>query len=462
VVTRRWPLAALALTACGLAPAPAPSPAFPGDGVSGYGASAPIELCLGTARVVSPDAATGAGAVCVPPSAVATPCEDDTACSGIELCVCGRCIVEGCTGGGSCAAGQVCTDDRCTTPCAADADCPSGGTCDAGGCTLACSDDAQCHHGEVCDALSNVCVTKLCSDATPCAPGVTCEPVSASFYLHEPELATVAGASVAYVEIRADDSGTTSAIYRARVEDSGHWATDPVDPVLGPTMGKGAGAPSVLVDDATVRVFFAVGDGQAIARAVSTDGGRTFARDAAPLLVPAAPWEQGWVGSPAVVTFQGATLLFYEGGPGAGVGLARLGDTGAVRTGGPVVTPARVTDPIFWQDVTAVGTPYALVEGDVLRLYFTGRGIWGSGAVRGTTTLPADPNDAIGMAASLDGASFSLYPTGPVFARVTNLRTYLGEREPSVQLLPGGGATITFVSTDAAGTSESGLSQAGE
>jgi hypothetical protein len=45
---------------------------------------------------------------------------------------------------------------------------------------------------------------------------------------------------------------------------------------------------------------------------------------------------------------------------------------------------------------------------------------------------------------------------------VTNLRTYLGQREAAVQRLPGGGATITFVSTDAAGTSESGLMSAGE
>ncbi len=79
----------------------------------------------------------------------------------------------------------------------------------------------------------------------------------------------------------------------------------------------------------------------------------------------------------------------------------------------------------------------------------------------GTTAMPADPNDSIGMAASKDGVTFVPYPAGPVLARVTNLRSYLGEREAAVRLLPGGGATITFVSMDATGTSESGLAQAG-
>jgi hypothetical protein len=162
-----------------------------------------------------------------------------------------------------------------------------------------------------------------------------------------------------------------------------------------------------------------------------------------------------------VVRFQGTTLLFYEGGPRAGVGLARLDPGGAVRLGGPIVTPAVVQDPLFWRDVTQVGAPYGVVSGPVLRVYFTARGVEGSDAVSGGVPIPADPNDSIGMAASLDGMTFTPYPTGPVLAEVTNLRSYLGEREAAVLLLPGGGATITFVSTDATGTSESGLAQAG-
>ena len=54
------------------------------------------------------------------------------------------------------------------------------------------------------------------------------------------------------------------------------------------------------------------------------------------VLVPAAAWERGWVGSPSVVRFQGATLLFYEGGPRAGVGMARINGETATRAGLPL------------------------------------------------------------------------------------------------------------------------------
>jgi len=60
--------------------------------------------------------------------------------------------------------------------------------------------------------------------------------------------------------------------------------------------------------------------------------------------------------------------------------------------------------------------------------------------------------------ATRDVAHFDRYPAGPVFARLANLRTYLGEREAAVRLLPSG-AEITFVATDASGA-VSGLARA--
>jgi hypothetical protein len=209
-------------------------------------------------------------------------------------------------------------------------------------------------------------------------------------------------------------------------------------------------------------MFFAIDDGQGIAHVVSTDGGHTFTRDAQPLLVPMEAWEHGWIGSPAAVRFQGATLLFYEGGPRAGIGVARIDGGAAQRVGsGPIATPASINDPFFWHDVSEVGAPYAVVAGDALRVYFTGRGVEGSDARIGDTAAPADPNDSIGLLASLDGIAFVPYPAGPVYARLTNLRAYLGEREAAVRLSPGQGAQITFVATDASGKSESSLAQAG-
>jgi hypothetical protein len=453
---------ALAIAACGLAPVPAPSPAFPGDGVAGFGDASPIEVCLGQGRVLAPDLASSADSLCVAASGQGAPCTDDSTCSGIEQCVCGQCIVEPCDTGADCAEGQVCNDNRCTTGCATDGDCASGETCSAGGCTRPCSHDADCHYGERCDDLFNVCATKLCSASMPCAPGDRCQATTVSAELHEPEIAVIDGEPVAYVELRPNGPGSGT-IYRASVDGPGQWTADPMSPLPGATMGEGQGAPSLLVDGASVEMYFAIGDGKGIGHAVSSDGGHTFTPDAAPVLVPAAGWESGWIGSPSAVRFQGSTLLFYEGGPRAGVGMARVGSSGATRAGdGPVVTPSLVASPLFWRDVTEVGAPYAVVVGDILRVYFTGRGVEGSDAVHGDAAIPADPNDSIGLVATSDAVTFSPYPTGPVLARITNLRAYLGEREASVRLFAGGGAEITFVSTDASGTAESGLAAANE
>jgi hypothetical protein len=85
----------------------------------------------------------------------------------------------------------------------------------------------------------------------------------------------------------------------------------------------------------------------------------------------------------------------------------------------------------------------------------------GGDALVGGVAVPAEANDSIGMAASLDARSFAGYPAGPVLARLTNLRTYLGEREAAVRLPAEGGAEITFVSADATGQSLTGLARAG-
>lgn len=458
---RRTPfLLALTLTCCGLLPAPDPAPPFPSDGTTGFGEAEPIEVCLGSARVVPPDA-TGGSAVCVAEGAEGSACSADASCAGIERCVCGRCIVAVCDVGSECGEGRICRDRRCTTACAAPGDCPEGETCNAGGCARTCQGDGDCHFGERCDALGDTCVARLCSEATPCGAGRRCEPVTVAGELREPEVAVLGGASVAYVEMRG---GAARAIYRARVDAAARWTLDPVDPVLAADAEGGAGAPALRLDGERVELYFALGEGAAIARAVSTDGGRTFARDAAPLLVPVPgwAWENGWIGSPSVVDFQGVTYLLYEGGPRAGIGLARLeGDHATRLFDAPIVSPQTVSDPLLWRGVTEVGAPSAVVAGDILRVYFTARGVEGGDALVGGVAVPAEANDSIGMAASLDARSFAGYPAGPVLARLTNLRTYLGEREAAVRLPAEGGAEITFVSADATGQSLTGLARAG-
>ncbi len=459
-LVRAAPLVTMAVAACGLTgPSDGQRP-VPSDGVGNFGSSAPIELCLGSARVVSPSASTGAGAVCVTQGAAAKACSGDEACVGIERCLCGRCIVEACFGGTACGEGRVCRDKRCTTACSSDAACAAGERCSAGGCARACTSDAGCHFGEHCDDLDGACVAQICSEQTPCGAGDVCEAEQVLGELHEPEVTRIGAELVAFVEIRSGGAG--SAVYRARVEGR-RWTADPVTPVLAPASGEALGAPSAIVRAGGLELFFATG-GSAIARALSNDGGRSFTRDPAPVLVAESAWEKGAIGSPAAVVRDGETLLFYEGGPRAGVGFARVDADGhGVRVvDHPVIAAADLEDPAFWRGVTEVGAPYAVVEGGSVRVYFTARGIEGLDATAGDATLPADVNDSIGLVTTRDLARFEAHTSGPVFARVANLRAYLGEREAAIRLPAEGPAEIVFVATDASGESVSGLARAPE
>ncbi|MEP7124538.1 MAG: hypothetical protein ABJE95_26655 [Byssovorax sp.] len=462
-IARAAPMAAIVVAACGLAGPGEGQLAVPSDGVGAFGSSAPIELCLGSARVVSPSAIPSAGAVCVAQGSKGNACTSDLGCAGIERCVCGRCVVEACLGGTACGEGRVCRDKRCTTVCAADAGCAAGERCVSGGCARACTSDAGCHFGERCDDLDGTCVTQICSAQIGCSSNDSCEAEQVAGELHEPEVVTIDGASVAFVEIRGGGPGAGSAVYRARIEGR-RWTADPLTPVLAPASGESLGAPSAIVRADRVELFFAAGG--AIGRAISTDGGRSFTRDAAPTLTAASAWEKGFVGSPAAVDRDGATLLFYEGGPRAGVGLARVDAAGhAVRAlDHAVITAAEVEDPGAWRAVSEVGAPYAVVVGDAVRVYFTARGIEGLDASAGDASLPADANDSIGLFSTRDLVHFEAHPGGPVFARVVNLRAYLGEREAAVRVpIAGeGAAEIVFVAADASGASVSGLARAPE
>lgn len=447
-------LLTLALPSCGLVSSSDEIVPYPPDGIGGFGEAEPIEVCLGSARVVAPDASSGEGAVCVAEGATARACAADGECAGIERCVCGRCIVEACQGG-SCGEGRVCRDRRCTLGCTEDAGCAAGEVCAAGGCARTCAGDGDCHFGERCDKLGNTCRAKPCSEATPCGIGARCEAASVTGVLHEPEVAVVGGAEVAYVELRL---GVSRAIYRATVEALTRWTISPETPVIEGDAGEAAGAPSLLLDGDRVEIYYEVGEGAAIGRALSTDGGLSFVKEATPVLSPALDWENGRVASPSVLRSGGTTYLFYEGGQRAGIGLARVAEGVAARVSQePLAAPATVADPVFWHDVTEVGAPHAMIAGEAVRVYFTARGAEGSDARIGDVPVPADANDSIGLLASLDMKRFSLYPTGPVFARVTNVRTFLGEREGSVRIAGDGAYEMTFVASDASGKSVSGL-----
>jgi len=114
-------------------------------------------------------------------------------------------------------------------------------------------------------------------------------------------------------------------------------------------------------------------------------------------------------------------------------------------------------DPLFWRGVQRVTSPFAVERDGAMLLYVAARGAEGSDAqVAAGGVYPADVNDSIALLASRDLVAWDRFPTGPVLARRTNLRTYLGELEPAVMFLDEG-AWLVYVGADASGVATTGL-----
>ena len=445
----------LLVASCGLASGEGERAPFPADGVGAFGDASPVEVCRGTARIVAPALATGATALCVPEGQTARECTSDDTCEGIERCICGRCIVAPCQGAGSCEGQEVCRGRRCTRACGADGDCAAGERCVSGGCARSCGSNGDCHHGESCDALDEVCTASLCGGGASCGGDRACIAVAEVAELGEPAL--LGDEPIVFVEVAR---GGETSLLRAHIEAPLRWRVDPEAPVLVLPGEAHVGAPSVLRRGARIELYAEVGDPARIVRAISTDEGQSFVVDQDPALAAAEPWEEGAVGSPSVFDFEGRTYLLYEGGDGRGIGLAEVTEQGATRASpNPVLAPADLEDPIFWRGVTQVGSPHAFVGGGAVRMTFTARGIEGRAAAGPDGALPPDPNDSIGLAATTDLQTFSLYPVGPMYTRLVNLRAYLGEREPAVRVSPSG-AEMVFVSADASGEGVTGIYRA--
>ncbi len=443
-----------------------PGEALPGEGKADFGEAFPIELCLGSARIVPFSEAEQSAGLCVPQMAAARICEADAECAGIEKCVCGRCIVQACQGAASCEKGLVCRGKRCTIACASDSGCAADERCISGGCARACGSDAQCYAGERCDSLDQVCAVKLCGGALSCAPGDACEAVRVGGELREPNLIKLDGKSIAFFEMRGAGSPQSGAIYRARVDSRLRWTVEPEFPVLSPADNEfRIGAPSLrILDGEKLMLYAEVGEGDEgarIVRAISSDGGLHFERDAFFSFEPSAgSWEAGRVASPSAFSFKGGDYFFYEGAKGAGIGLARVLKNSAERVyDQALITSLQLEDKFFWRGITNIGAPHAMVVDEVLYVYVSARGAEGADTLAEGENKPALLNDSIGLLASRDLQRFEAFATGPVFARTVNLRTSLGEREASVELLEDK-AAIVFVSADASGENNKGLFRA--
>ena len=98
-----------------------------------------------------------------------------------------------------------------------------------------------------------------------------------------------------------------------------------------------------------------------------------------------------------------------------------------------------MADPVLWRDVTAVGSPFVRVEGDVVRLWFDAFGRESASAVSLDQVVPVPPNDSIGYATARLGAptAFVTWPFDPVFDRVRDFLDHRSERGPAVVQVPG-------------------------
>jgi hypothetical protein len=304
--------------------------------------------------------------------------------------------------------------------------------CSSGGCATPCQGSDGCGRGGRCDLLSGSCRADPCEDDATCGAGRRCDLAELPAGLREPAWLS---ASEVVVETRERDG----AAIRPRVRRGALGADGRLRLETTPLLDN-AGAPAPLrAGGSAAHLYTETPDGRIERRPLTnaTPGPAELA------LEPREPWEQGRVGSPSVVEFRGETLLFYEAGDGAAIGLARPGERRLL------LTPASLERPGRWQKIERVGAPDAVSSGGLLLVYFTARGVEGAPATQGAQEFPPESNESLGLMASEDGVHFDVAP-GPVVARRSNLRTYLGERE-SAAWITEREAALLFVAADAAG-----------
>jgi hypothetical protein len=404
-------------------------------GVSPYEEKGIVEICIGYHRIASPE--TYLGGFCqkldAPSPAL---CSTNSNCTGRELCVCGRCSVKFCTRTDDCPEGTMCdfNNSRCVQQCDYDCDCPGPNPrCDLGMCQQMCIVDAECQTGELCALSRARCITVPCSMDGDCYADEECIIQMEPRVLKEPSpLKGNDGFLYMWVEM---DQGTQArkVIFRARSVDGENWKMVPASPVLLSDINDGyrVAAPSVIYLNNQYIMYFEVGDGSSIGRAVSTDG-KDWVRDSQPVITPANG--EFSVHSPCVVKnpYENNLMLYYQVGNGVEIKVTTsvdaegttfpspLVDLNARRT---VLRPHYLIDPMLWRKVTRVLSPFVIVEKDsegtpVFRMWVSAKGYESAEASSFGTVSQVRANLSIGYLASYDGIGFSPYPFNPIFDRI--------------------------------------------
>jgi len=436
----RLVFSALALVACGALEQKERSGQRLADGVSPYRRAAAVEVCQGSAEIVATAPPTGEQGVCRPADRSVQGCGRDADCGSREACVCGRCTVRLCEFSRDCPAHLSCAGSaprRCTTRCSSDGDCERGERCQDGLCTKACAGATECSDGELC--LGARCTVIACGPGgATCGAGETCDLERIQGALRAPAAFVAKGRTILYTELQRPDG--TALILRAESTDGRHFRAVPEAPVLEPEVaGMRIGAPAPVVEPERIVLYVEL-DGTKIGRAVSTDG-MTFG-PVETVLGPTQAWEAGRVGAPSALRIGSRSLIFYEGGDGAGIGAYVSAAEGSFEpmSDQPLLTSESFENPAYWASLGAVSAPFAIAVDTALgerelRLFVAGRGRENT-APRSSDGGAPPQNSSIGVAVAplrdLDsGLTFQVFPYNPVLADLENL-VPIAETQPSV------------------------------
>ncbi|MBU1238560.1 hypothetical protein KKF84_20100, partial [Myxococcota bacterium] len=367
-----------------------------------------------------------------------------------------------CTRTDECPEGNVCdfNHKRCVISCENDCECPgTNARCDLGMCQQMCIVDGECQTGELCALSIARCITAPCSMDADCYDDEECAIQMEPRVLTEPSPITTNGYLYhLFVEM---DQGSVDrrVIFRAASYDGENWEMSPPAPVLESDAADDwkVGAPSVIFHSARYIMFFEIGNGAAIGRATSDDG-RTWIRDAQPVVVP---WgNENTVKAPsAVVHPEGdSILLYFETGNGAEIkvmeSLDRVGFSFPDPDTDPagrvsVVRPHYLDDGILWRGVSKVRSPFVTIarESDGTHTYKMLVSAYGYESAQASsfgTTDQVRANHSIGYLASKDGVTFYPYPFNPIFDRIVPNSFVNHDSEFAPAVLDLGERTVLF------------------
>jgi hypothetical protein len=464
---------------------------IPVSGVADY-AVVQLRLCA-EGKLVIPAGGLLSGFCMTPVSAGRMSCTTETDCLEREECVCGECRLRPCTSV-ECQAGLMCDgrSGRCLKTCPIPTSCPDGTACYDGYCFPDCGDDFDCAAGEFCDTIpcdndaacpvgdacdcpdkaegicgsTGTCGGKYCL-AIRCKSGPECDPArfdsctAEGMTLSAPAAVETESGVAMLLERRSSDGRAD--IVRADSADGVSWEVDPA-PVIEPDApweGTRTGSPSLFFDGGQAVLYYAGGDGAGIGLAVSDDGLSWRKADVNPVFsvqgsgsekpcvdhsdcpggercytrTCLARWERGRVGAASVMRAGDTYLMFYEGGQGAGIGLAWAKDGIAFERfqDDPVLDAERLEDPEYWYDIASVGAPHVVTEArwDGTLLFKMWFAALGKESKPNPTNLDPRANLSIGFAASQNAVSWTPYKFNPVFDHIV-LLNHLSESEPSV------------------------------